>query len=580
MLNTFQKDLQEICETTKAITGIDITIVDKNLQRICGTGEFKEKIGGFIPQNSVYHKSLETGKNFFITDPTKDSLCQGCYAQGTCKEQAELCMPIVVDENIVGILGMSIFNHDIKGLFVDKKDDYEAFENRLSNLIASKIHERLLGSMAEYKLSEFNTLIDSIKNEGVITINNDGQIITVNKYLKEKYLDTLKNSSDITSLLSKSVIKSLKEINFNGEIGPLSIGKNYFIINSSPILVKDKREGAVLLFSDFNKMQKSVFKVTENPNITTFEDILGESEILLKAKLQAMQVAESDVSVLLLGESGTGKEVFARAIHCSSKRREDIFMPINCGAIPESLIESELFGYEKGSFTGGNLQGKLGKFEIAKNGTVFLDELGDLPQDSQVKLLRVLEEKEIMRVGGLKTIKVNPRIISATNKDLHKLVSEDIFREDLFYRINVIPIRIPPLRERSYDIILLARYFLKKFCTIYEKDIKGFTNECEKALLSYSFPGNIRELKNLIEYGVNFATGSNISLDVLGAKLKNGNIKTAESSMDLNHMVKDYQKALVLNALNIYGNDLNGKKAAAKALGISMATLYRIINGQ
>lgn len=566
-------ELQNIAETIKAITNVDVTIVDNTLKRIAGTGVFKDKIGHYVPKNSAFEKSLISGRQYLITDPSTDQLCVDCYERDICKEKLELCIPIRINNKIIGILGMCIFDDKTKEDFISKQEDFKTFESRLSSLISTRINEEKLGNIIEYRSSELMTLINSL-SEGIIILNNNKVILSINKYMKDRLnLSSINQFSPITEILPSKIVNTLMEKDFNGEIGPLNIDKYKFIINASPIIVKERKQGVVLVFSDFDKMQESVFKAHKVSGIVTFDDIIGESEILKRAKSEAIQISEKDISVLLLGESGTGKEVFAKAIHFSSSRKNDVFMPINCGAIPESLIESELFGYEKGSFTGANTSGKLGKFEIAKDGTVFLDEVGDLPMHMQVKLLRVLEEKELMRVGGHDTIKVNPRIISATHKNLHNMISERAFREDLFYRLNVVPIVIPPLRERGYDIIILARYFLEKYNSVYNRDIKGFTLSCEKALLSYSFPGNIRELKNLIEYAINFETSDYISIETINKKW----INTSTSKMDLTlpEMIKEYEKKIINDYIKKYGNDLDNKRLIAQKLGISIATLYR-----
>ena len=339
-------------------------------------------------------------------------------------------------------------------------------------------------------------------------------------------------------------------------------------------MFNDVTEGAVLTFKDFDKLQRSVFNVSEKNAMLTFDEIIGDSQLFAQVKEQAKLIAVQNMPVLLLGESGTGKELFARAIHSESLRRNEIFMPINCGAIPESLVESELFGYEKGSFTGASSSGKMGKFEIAKDGTIFLDEIGDLPLHMQVKLLRVLEEKEIMRVGGSAAIKVNPRVIAATNKNLYHMVERKEFREDLFYRLNVIPINIPSLREREQDVLKLSNYFLKRYNKIYKKDIKGFNEDAKKALLSYSWPGNVRELQNLIEYAINFEKGGKIGVDMINKRL-GGNKEVVQQAKSLKELVADYEKEVIGNMIRQFGDDTEAKKDIAKKLNISPATLYR-----
>ena len=234
--------------------------------------------------------------------------------------------------------------------------------------------------------------------------------------------------------------------------------------------------------------------------------IIGKSEKIASVAQNIQKVAPSKTTALILGESGTGKELFARAIHNLSPRREYPFVPINCAAIPRELLESELFGHEKGSFTGADFR-KLGKFELADKGTIFLDEIGEMDIALQAKLLRVLQEEEIERIGGLKTIKIDVRIIAASNKDLEKAVSEKAFREDLFYRLSVFPVKIPPLRERIEDIPLLVDFFLNKYCRELKAPLKSISKETMEMLVNYSWKGNVRELENTIERAIILCDG-------------------------------------------------------------------------
>ena len=242
----------------------------------------------------------------------------------------------------------------------------------------------------------------------------------------------------------------------------------------------------------------------------SFEGIIGNSQEMLKIYNLISRIAPTPASILIYGESGTGKELVAQAIHNLSKSQHKLFVPITCSAIPESLLESELFGHVKGAFTGA-ISNKMGLFELADGGSVFLDEIGELTPIIQTKLLRVLQERELKRVGGTDTIKVNVRIIAATNKDLEEEIIEGRFREDLFYRLAVIPLRVPPLKERKGDVPLLVRYFLKKYSAKMEKDVQEISSYSMKVLMEYDYPGNVRELENIIERGVALET-SNIIL--------------------------------------------------------------------
>jgi Nif-specific regulatory protein len=274
------------------------------------------------------------------------------------------------------------------------------------------------------------------------------------------------------------------------------------------------------------------------------------------------QVSRSTATVLIRGESGTGKELVANSIHFNSLRAKQPFVKVNCAAIPSNLIESELFGHEKGSFTGAVKQ-KIGKFELANKGTIFLDEAGSVDMDVQVKLLRVLQEKEFERVGGLKTIKVDVRIIAATNKNLEKAVEEESFRGDLYYRLNVFPIYMPPLRERKTDILLLADFFLEKYSKENHKKIKRFSTPAIDMLMSYHWPGNVRELENCIERSVLLCEEGVIHSYHLPPTLQTGVESSTLPDMSLEEAVENLEKEMLIDALK---NNRGNISMAAKML--------------
>jgi two-component system response regulator HydG len=283
------------------------------------------------------------------------------------------------------------------------------------------------------------------------------------------------------------------------------------------------------------------------------------------------QVAPSTATVLITGESGTGKEVVADAIHAASPRRAKPLIKVSCAALPETLLEAELFGYEKGAFTGANAR-KEGRFELANGGTLFLDEIGEITPSVQVKLLRVLQDGKFERLGGTRTIDADVRILAATNKDLHKEVEERRFREDLFYRLNVINIRIPPLRERKDDVHLLAMHFLKTYAQKNQKDIEGFSEDAMLALASYDWPGNVRELENAIERAVVFTNGKLVPLSVLPQSVS----AFAESRHSLTFRIGTPLRELERRAIEITLQHTRGdKNMAARLLGIATRTIYR-----
>jgi formate hydrogenlyase transcriptional activator len=300
-----------------------------------------------------------------------------------------------------------------------------------------------------------------------------------------------------------------------------------------------------------------------------FEEVIGTAPALKKVLKAVEQVAATDATVLITGETGTGKELIARAIHNLSPRKQGLLVKVNCAAIPAGLIESELFGHEKGAFTGA-LARKIGRFELADKATIFLDEVGEIPLDLQTKLLRVLQEGEFERLGSTKTLKVNVRVIAATNRDLEREVKEGRFRSDLFYRLNVFPIQLPPLRERVQDIPLLAAYFVKKHAVDMGRKIESIPQSAMEALKAYSWPGNIRELEHVIERAIILSQGPQLELgDWLpksapsGASGSNGRVSTLEET----------ERAHIVSVLERVGWKVSGKGGAAELLGLKPTTL-------
>lgn len=581
ILDKLQNELQEIAEAIMSVTGLDVTILDRSLKRIAGTGKYYERIGKHAAKNSVFEKCLNTGKQYVITEPRTCNECFECSGKEHCREEAEVCYPIESDRGIEGVVGMIAFTPEQKKDFLQKKRQYLNFVSRMSKLISSSIKEKALHQVLEYKSIELRTIIDSV-NEGIIAIDDNRRMLCMNSWAREvlgltkeelagKTIDEIFSKNSVTEVLLTN-----KEVKDQEEVVKVK-GKTYrFLLSAKPIIFNKKQTGAVASFTDFNDLQRSIYKISDNPETFTFDKILGNSPNFTMIKEQVRQIANQDITVLLLGESGTGKELFARAIHYGSKRRNEVFLPINCGAIPDSLIESELFGYEKGAFTGASPKGKVGKFERANGGTVFLDEIGDLPLHMQVKLLRVLQEKEITRVGGLSPIKVDIRIIAATHRDLRVMVQRGEFREDLFYRLNVVPIRIPPLRERRQDILEIAEVFFQRYTKLHDKDLRGISKEAKELLLNHSYPGNVRELQNLIEYGIIFEKGEFLTAETLIKKMgrkKDSNIALGKGG--LKDMVAKYEKDIIEDLLKNYGHDTEAKQKIARQLQISTATLYR-----
>jgi formate hydrogenlyase transcriptional activator len=298
-----------------------------------------------------------------------------------------------------------------------------------------------------------------------------------------------------------------------------------------------------------------------------FEEIIGESRALKQVLKQVETVAPTDSTVLILGETGSGKELVARALHYLSNRRERTFVKLNCAAIPTGLLESELFGHEKGAFTGA-IATKVGRFELADRGTLFLDEVGEIPLELQVKLLRVLQEQEFERLGGTRTIRTSVRVVAATNRDLAKMVEEQKFRSDLYYRLKVFPVTLPPLRERPDDIPLLIRHFAQKFAQRMKKHIETIPSEAMKALQNYSWPGNVRELENFVERAVILTHGSDLYVSLAELKPTPNHVENS-AAVTLEQAEREH----ILRTLRESSWIIGGAAGAAAKLGMKRTTL-------
>jgi transcriptional regulator with PAS, ATPase and Fis domain len=461
----------KLAELIAEVLRVDVEIVDNNLVRVAGTGRYDSFTGKELEgENFIYRRVIESGKKLVVENPGFHRFCSDCRKRHSCMEKFECCTPVIVEDDVIGVISLICFSDEQKKVILAKLKEYSDFLDRMSELISSKA--------------------------------------------KENYLE----------LQKERLIKNL--------------GKDSQIVN--------------------------------------LDCIIGESKKIIELKQKIKNIADGYAHVLFTGESGTGKELFARAIHFESKRCERPFIAVNCAAIPENLLESELFGYASGAFTGANKGGKMGKFELANSGTIFLDEIGDMPILLQVKLLRVLQDRMVIPVGSNKPVKIDVRVVTATNKKLEELVSQGKFREDLYYRINVIPIKIPPLRERKEDIPLILNFLFNKYCRIYETEVPIVSEEIMELFYKYPWIGNIRELENTVEYIINMLGGSKkVAFKHLPPKIVEV-CSSLEYKDELNLEV--LERNTIIKALKVYGMNTEDKKRAAEALGISLASLYRKIN--
>lgn len=583
-LYKMQKDVQSFAEVISAALKVETEIIDEDLIVVGGTSHI---LKGFLlaPAHSnalITRHVLERKHPFVLTDPGKNPLCATCSVSNDCYYTVGLYYPIIVRGVCYGVISLVGFNEQQKDTIVANRNAYMDFTGKMADLLASKIQE-LMAIEESIRANEYLETIIASVHEGIISCDADGIITCFNKTAEQKL--GLRNNEAIgrhisevvpdsplnTALIKRESLyeKNVQCENFRGE--KINLISNVTIIKDGDTII-----GAVESFTSEEALFRVAHRLVTGDNYVAFDKIIGNSAVINTTKQNALSIAKSPSTVLITGESGTGKELFARAIHNASLRAKNPFIAINCSAIPESLLESELFGYEKGAFTGARTNGKPGMFELVKGGTIFLDEIGDMTLTLQVKILRVLQERMIQRIGGAKTVAIDVRIIAATHQNLKERIASKQFREDLFYRLNVIPINIPPLRDRREDITLLVEYMCQKFSAILNRNICGLTQEAMQIILDYNWPGNVRELENAIEYAVNYSNKEIIEKSNLPHWLFNSAEVAVNNRLgNLKEELIVREKQLLSEALHASGSSLAAKKQIATTFGMDLSTLYR-----
>ena len=563
------------------IAGVDVEVVDENLYRVAGTGMFAAGVDANMAQEGyVYRKVLETGKRRVIYQPGEELVCQGCPNFLHCPEEIELAMPILAEDHPIGVIGLVGSSRDQKLHILENEVLFLELIEQIADFISVKAMERERDQQREALLSTLNATLGHIQ-QGILILGKGFQVTDCNRAATEQL--------EIPSLVGERILLEATGDNLAKytEYSMTVLGRQYRLMGTYLQVPQPTQEyQSVLIFYRSREIKERYFETAVLPAVDK-NSIIGSSPATLKLKEEISQVAKSTSTVLITGESGTGKEMVATSIWRESDRRNKRFIALNCAAIPESIMESELFGYVKGAFTGADPNGRMGKFELANEGVIFLDEIGDMPLYLQSKLLRVLQERKIVRIGSNQLMDIDVRVIAATNKDLKKMVREKRFREDLYYRLDVIPLRVAPLRERLEDIEDLTLFYSQRFAQKFGKKAPRLTEEVMDTLKRYRWPGNVRELENAVEYMVNLM-GEDGTLDVSMlpediriksreevALPENGSRKQTGAGLIL--PLRELEKNDIRQALFQYGNHTAGKAMAARKLGIGMATLYRKI---
>ena len=576
-LLNIKEDVNRYINIISNLLNVDVGVVDKNMFRVTGTGLYKN-IDGVYALGSVYKNTLETGKTHIIENPRLHTLCTQCKDKKNCKEKLEISTPIYCHKEIIGVLGLVCFNDEQKNKILANCESYLHFTKQIAEFIGIKFFEYQENLLQKDQENTLKTILENI-NKGVIIIDKDNTIVSINPIAIEKL------NLKFQCVGKKIIIITQNDYLMNEEVFKLSINNKDFTVVGKKISLTsfDNRKNSAFIFEDIKKINENIAEITNN-NVISLNDIYGNSEATKKLKENILKIADTSSTVLITGESGTGKELVARSLHSHSNRKNKPFVVINCSAIPDSLLESELFGYVKGAFTGANNNGRIGKFELANTGVIFLDEIGDMPLYLQAKILRVIQEKKIERIGSNKSIDLDIKIIAATNVNLEEKIKEQKFRSDLYYRLNVIPFKLLPLRERKEDILPIIEKLIKKYNRISGKNIISIDAEVKQAFLSYDWPGNVRELENVIELMFNISGNSsilnssllpeNISKKSVSNPPKSSQIIIKNPSDDFENF-DIIEKNYILQGLEKFGNTTEGKKIISEKMGIGLTTLYR-----
>ncbi|WKA90681.1 sigma-54-dependent Fis family transcriptional regulator [Escherichia coli] len=576
VLMQIQPTIQRFARMLASVLQLEVEIVDENLCRVAGTGAYGKFLGRQLSGNSrLLRHVLETKTEKVVTQSRFDPLCEGCDSKENCREKAFLGTPVILQDRCVGVISLIAVTHEQQEHISDNLREFSDYVRHISTIFVSKLLEDQGPGDNISKI--FATMIDNM-DQGVLVVDDESRV----QFVNQTALKTL-------GVVQNNIIG--KPIRFR----PLTFESNFTHGHMQHIVSWDDKseliigqlhniQGRQLFLMAFHQSHTS-FSVANAPDEPHIEQLVGECRVMRQLKRLISRIAPSPSSVMVVGESGTGKEVVARAIHKLSGRRNKPFIAINCAAIPEQLLESELFGYVKGAFTGASANGKTGLIQAANTGTLFLDEIGDMPLMLQAKLLRAIEAREILPIGASSPIQVDIRIISATNQNLAQFIAEGKFREDLFYRLNVIPITLPPLRERQEDIELLVHYFLHLHTRRLGSVYPGIDPDVVEILRKHRWPGNLRELSNLMEYLVNVVpSGEVIDSTLLPPNLLNNGTteqsdvtEVSEAHLSLDDAggtaLEEMEKQMIREALSRH----NSKKQVADELGIGIATLYRKI---
>ena len=593
-LTDIKEYLNMLLESFSAVLDLELTILRADpLERVAATGIWYQtdtvcyENGVLVPiwQNSYTVQVIRTGKPVAAIDTTTyidQHPNMGKTIDG--RFYSVLAYPILQQGAIEGVLVIASFDEKQQKLLISKQEQLMEYLEKISGLISAKLEQEALMERTQIMNAQMSSVIEAME-DGILLYSPEGGVLQVNAYAK-RYLHF--DEPELKKALLSEVIAVAAQTT---QKHPARVQEIHWDIDGFQYLLQVRTkfvmgsDGSVLCtINPFSEVQNNITQNEEN-GTGVAKELVFSGKKMRELVNQARIAAQHSSSILITGESGTGKEMFARMIHFESQRKANPFVAVNCAAIPEALMESELFGYEEGAFTGARKGGKIGKIQLANHGTFFLDEIGDMPLYLQAKLLRVLSERKVERIGSSSTspINVDVRIIAATNQNLEKMIEQKEFREDLYYRLNVVPLRIPPLRERKDDIPFLIQHFIGKYNKILGKEIRAASEPVMELLMEYQWPGNVRELENSIEYMMTFEKGPVLSMEGVPQKISGLKSETDEGGAGggktLKELMRAQEKEILARTAQKYGGHPTKAQVReiCRTLDISVASWYRKI---
>ena len=568
---SFSERYSLLLEVACRLGELQLGIVGKDGVAVVGTGDYRNKVGSSRPRGCHLTRPMEKERVALIEEPGFDDECASCENRHRCAYSVILTAPIFTSGQHAGNLGLLAQDPELRERILNNPDQWVEYLGELSSAFSNYSHLISVLQLRSMTDAALNQVFHVKNHQGLIVADNDQGILRLNDTAKQ--ILHLSGQEELTRQLSSVLPEEALGRLFSGDSHDsatlLRLQDRHFRLSRLDSACLGPGEGVALVIDELSSLSHSppFGQKLEPPALGR---IIGTSPAVREVKEVVGRVARHPFPVLIQGESGTGKELVAKAIHELSPRRDKRLVAVNCSAIPDTLFESELFGYERGAFTGAAPNGKKGYLELAQGGTLFLDELGELSLANQAKLLRVLEEKEFYRLGGQQLVACDVRVVAATNAPLSEMVAQRTFREDLYYRLNVVRIFLPPLRERQEDILPLVSHFL----SLHDSE-RAWTLEPQvrETLIHYSWPGNIRELRNTVDYMAALAGDGPLTAECLPACFQN--IPEEENTLSPGGRRPDAKACL--EALEAFGRTTQGKRLVAARLGVSLATFYRLL---